>query len=111
MAEHLEIASEHYFTAAQGVYGPQADESALRCGGAAILAPVSMPHVGSLFQLMFCVLVTKSGQAFHGEAVAAGESPEAFELARREARRRAMTKVISLMAAGWLADSAAGPSL
>ena len=72
------IASEHYFTAAQ----------ALRLGG-------TEPH--PLDPLTFCVLVLKNGFTVTGESACA--SPENFdaEIGRRIARENAVSKIWPLM--------------
>lgn len=72
------IASEHYFTAAQ----------ALRLGG-------TEPHPLDL--LTFCVLVLKNGFTVTGESACA--SPENFdaEIGRRIARENAVAKIWPLM--------------
>jgi hypothetical protein len=71
------IASEHYFTAAEGVR---------------ILEPDS-----PLFLLTFCVLVLQNGFTVTGESACA--SPENFdaELGRKIARQNAIAKVWPLM--------------
>ena len=85
------IASEHYFTAADGVIGvnfentpPDADYVDTR---------VSLP----LCLLTFCVLVLRNGFTVTGESACA--SPENFnaEIGRRIARENAVAKVWPLM--------------
>lgn len=76
------IASEHYFTAANGIAGSggmvMSDDDELRC-------------------LTFCILVLKSGFTVTGESACA--SPENFdaELGRKIARQNAVNKVWPLM--------------
>lgn len=87
------IASERYFTAADGVHG------AYRNGGDV------HPHGGTpsraehqaLGLLTFCVLVLKNGFTVTGESACA--SPENFdaELGRKIARQNAVSKVWPLM--------------
>lgn len=81
------IASEHYFTAMDGVIG--------RAGSPGIVAgtPVNSP----LDLLTFCVLVLRNGFTVTGESACA--SPENFdaELGRKIARRNATAKIWPLM--------------
>lgn len=72
------IASEHYFTADDGVNGASGDT--VRYGG-----PLSL--------LTFCVLVLRNGFTVTGESACA--SPENFdaELGRKIARQNAINKV------------------
>lgn len=83
------IASEHYFTAGNGVYHEDS---------------VQIYHDGSDFDgdkplnlLTFCVLVLKSGFTVTGESACA--SPENFdeELGRKIARQNAVSKIWPLM--------------
>lgn len=79
------IASEHYFTAAEGCSG--------RCG-------MSVPPeawVSSLNLLTFCVLVLRNGFTVTGESACA--SPENFdaEIGRKIARQNAVAKIWPLM--------------
>lgn len=78
------IASEHYFTAADGVVG--ADET-----GKTIDIPPS------LSLLTFCVLVLKNGFTVTGESACA--SPDNFdaEIGRRIARENAKQKIWPLL--------------
>lgn len=81
------IASEHYFTAMDGVVG--------RAGCPSIVAgtPVDSP----LDLLTFCVLVLRNGFTVTGESACA--SPENFdaELGRKIARENAVNKMWPLM--------------
>ena len=74
------IASEHYFTAGDGVTGEHGGEG---------------PHVypSTLDLLTFCVLVLKNGFTVTGESACA--SPENFnaEIGRKIARENAVAKV------------------
>ena len=82
------IASEHYFTAAQG--DQQAQEDAFQGR--------SVQHVGSPLRLLtFCVLVLRNGFIVTGENACA--SPENFdaELGRKIARQSAIGKMWPLM--------------
>ncbi|MGC0154834.1 Gp49 family protein [Chromobacterium vaccinii] len=75
------IASEHYFTASQGVIGAREEV-----------------QLGSpLLLLTFCVLVLKNGFTVTGESACA--SPENFdaELGRKIARQNAVNKVWPLL--------------
>lgn len=76
------IASEHYFTAADGIDG-------------GIVAGYKYP--GPLDLLTFCVLVLRNGFTVTGESACA--SPENFdaELGRKIARQNAMQKIWPLM--------------
>lgn len=80
------IASEVYFTAADGVYGAAAPADAH-------IQPVRT----SLTLLTFCVLVLKNGFTVTGESACA--SPENFdaELGRKIARQNAVNKIWPLM--------------
>ena len=82
------IASEHYFTAGQGVSGEalSRDEQ-----------PYQFCYESSLDLLTFCVLVLKNGFTVTGESACA--SPENFdpELGRKIARQNAVNKVWPLM--------------
>ena len=81
------IASEHYFTAAEGVFGAASafDRTEGNCG----------PQ--SLELLTFCVLVLRNGFTVTGESACA--SPENFdaEVGRKVARANAVNKVWPLM--------------
>ena len=84
------IASEHYFTAAEGVAG----EASLR-HGMAIVGDDHPPEALNL--LTFCVLVLRNGYTVHG--VSACASPENFnaELGKRIARTNAVNAIWPLM--------------
>jgi len=100
-----EIASEHYFTAADGVDG--ADIAALRWAKPSesleIVPLVEDPDlskssvIGPLSLLTFCVLVLRNGFTVTGESACA--SPENFdaELGRKIARKNAVDKVWPLL--------------
>lgn len=82
------IASEHYFTAAQGVYGREMD----------LLESVSDPSThGPLNLLTFCVLVLQNGFTVVGKSACA--NPENFdaELGRKIARQDAVDDIWTLM--------------
>lgn len=78
------IASEHYFTAANGVYGAS-------CG------QIDLDWNTSLGLLTFCVLVLRNGFTVTGESAPA--SPENFnaEVGRKIARANAVNKMWPLM--------------
>ena len=80
------IASEHYFTAAEGQMGATGDDSS---------APFHAAHPLSL--LTFCVLVLRNGFTVTGESACA--SPENFnaDIGRKIARANAVSKVWPLM--------------
>ena len=77
------IASEHYFTAKDGVAG--------HFGG------LPDPYPDALGILTFCVLVLKNGFTVTGESACA--SPENFdaEIGRNIARQNAVQKILPLM--------------
>lgn len=77
------IASEHYFTAANGLDGTTAD--------------CSMAAYDALKLLTFCVLVLKNGFTVTGESACA--SPENFdpEVGQKIARNNAVQKIWPLM--------------
>lgn len=77
------IASEHYFTAANGLDGTPAD--------------CSMAAYDALKLLTFCVLVTRNGFTVTGESACA--SPENFdaEIGKKIARANAVQKIWPLM--------------
>ena len=82
------IASEHYFTADEGVYGAEVLNS----------ESVSTPEPDSpLGLLTFCVLVLKNGFTVTGESACA--SPENFdaEVGRKIARANAVSRIWPLM--------------
>jgi hypothetical protein len=78
------IASEQYFTAAQGVHG-------------ATKGKISYASDHALSCLTFCVLVLRNGFTVTGESACA--SPENFdaELGRKIARENAVSKIWPLM--------------
>ena len=81
------IASEHYFTAMDGVVG-RADNPTIVAG-----TPINSP----LDILTFCVLVLRNGFTVTGESACA--SPENFnaEVGRKVARANAVAKIWPLM--------------
>ena len=95
------IASEHYFTAGEGVIGAfAAGEFGSHSGDAVTLQRGSTsPEVlkPSLNLLTFCVLVLKNGFTVTGESACA--SPENFdaEVGRKIARQNAAQKIWPLM--------------
>lgn len=84
-----EIASEHYFTAADGQVGAVARSTTEDAWDVAVDAPLNL--------LTFCVLVLKNGFTVTGESACA--SPENFdaELGRKIARQNAVEKVWPLL--------------
>lgn len=93
-AVEANIASEHYFTAAQGVAGAAID-AAGDLGVYRDQVEVDMP--ASLGLLTMCVLVLKNGFTVTGESACA--SPENFdhEVGRKLARQHAVRKIWPLM--------------
>jgi hypothetical protein len=100
--EHIQaaIASEHYFTAANGLLGallPHTDEhDVLPESGRSVWDVVEEEHP-QLRLLTFCVLVLRNGFTVTGESACA--SPENFdaELGRKIARRNAEAKIWPLL--------------
>lgn len=92
------IASEHYFTAADGArMSPDGNW------------PIHNLNTGSLGLLTFCVLVLKNGFTVTGESACA--SPESFDgIGRRVARENAINKVWPLLGFR-LRDELARPAL
>jgi len=82
------IASTHYFTAADGEQGRLMGEGRAPCG---------IPSNEALCLLTFCVLVLRNGFTVTGESACA--SPENFdaEIGRRVARENAKQKIWPLM--------------
>ena len=95
------IASEHYFTAGEGVIGAfVAGEFGAHSGDTvAVRRGITSPEVlkPSLNLLTFCVLVLRNGFTVTGES--AGASPENFdaEIGRNIARQNAVDKVWPLL--------------
>ena len=89
-----EIASEHYFTAQQGVLGEIADGGT----GGKYDPKWEVPcSIQALSLLTFCVLVLRNGFTVTGESACA--SPENFdaEVGRKIARQNAVQKIWPLM--------------
>ena len=95
------VASEHYFTAGEGVIGAfVAGEFGARGGDTvAVRRGIASPEVlkPSLNLLTFCVLVLRNGFTVTGESACA--SPENFnaEIGRKIARQNAVAKVWPLL--------------
>jgi len=81
------IASEHYFTAADGVCGEAGQH----------ISPIDVDYPAPLNLLTFCVLVLRNGFTVTGESACA--SPENFdaEIGRKIARQNAVQKIWPLM--------------
>lgn len=96
-----EIASEHYFTAADGVVGTAANDwrndstEALASSVGRTIERAAMTP--SLALLTFCVLVLRNGFTVTGESACA--SPESFDadIGRKVARAAAVAKVWPLL--------------
>lgn len=89
------IASEHYFTAADGAVGVFAHERAADGKG---MFPGDLPTYETPLRLLtFCVLVLRNGFTVTGESACA--SPENFnaDIGRRIARENAVAKIWPLM--------------
>jgi hypothetical protein len=86
------IASEHYFTAADGVYGASAGQA--RKDDKSTFSYHSPQELGLL---TFCVLVLRNGFTVTGESACA--SPENFDvgIGREIARANAVNKIWPLM--------------
>ena len=95
------IASEHYFTAGEGVIGAFVAGEFGAHGGdtVTVLRDIASPEVlkPSLNLLTFCVLVLRNGFTVTGESACA--SPENFDadIGRRIARENAVQKIWPLM--------------
>ena len=95
------IASEHYFTAGEGVIGAFVAGEFGAHGGDTVTVrrDIASPEVlkASLNLLTFCVLVLRNGFTVTGESACA--SPENFdaEIGRRIARENAVQKIWPLM--------------
>lgn len=76
------IASEHYFTAAEGKYGAEV------CRG-------ETPSLGKqpLLLLTFCVLELRNGFTVTGESVCASQESFDAEIGRKIARQNAVSKM------------------
>lgn len=85
------IASEHYFTAKDGVVGVRWHEA--KDANAVSAANIE----GALWRLTYCVLELKNGFTVTGESSC--ESPENFdaEVGRKIARSNAVNKILPLM--------------
>lgn len=90
------IASEHFFTAQEGVFGRLALDADVSSPGIQVGA-VACGAGNELRLLTFCVLVLQNGFTVTGESACA--SPENFdaELGRKIARQNAINKVWPLM--------------
>ena len=95
------IASEHYFTAGEGVIGAFVAGEFGAHGGdtVAVRRDIASPEAlkPSLNLLTFCVLVLRNGFTVTGESACA--SPENFdaELGRKIARQNAVSRIWPLM--------------
>ena len=101
------IASEFYFTAAQGTLGALAIE-AHRDGMSIEIEPHDLTARGPLDLLTFCVLILQNGFTVTGESACA--SPENFDadIGRKIARDNAVQKIWPLMGYALKAQLAAG---
>lgn len=86
------IASDHYFTAADGVLGAYKNNNDTHFG-----TPPNNLNAGALPLLTFCVLVLRNGFTVTGESACA--SPENFnaEIGRKIARAKAVEKIWPLL--------------
>lgn len=95
-----EIASEHFFTASEGVIGSFAAAEMIKTGGDALVpagaAHPDLLHV-NLNLLTFCVLRLRNGFTVTGESACA--SPENFdaEIGCKIARQNAVAKIWPLL--------------
>ena len=92
------IASEHYFTASDGVVGVAAiSDAAGKQPGDSVQVAIAPDMPDPLELLTFCVLVLRNGFTVTGESACA--SPENFdaELGRKIARQKAIEKCWPLM--------------
>lgn len=84
------IASEHYFTARDGVVGAELDAGLIdEAEGAVTPASLSL--------LTFCVLVLQNGFTVTGESACASHENFDAELGRKIARQNAVAKIWPLM--------------
>lgn len=81
------IVSEHYFTAAQGVFGTMDDESTAQ----------SHPCPDALEYLTFCVLVLKNGFTVTGESACVSAENFSAQIGRDIARQNAVAKIWPLL--------------
>ena len=90
------IASEHYFTAAQGTLGALAID-AYHDNQSIEIEPYDVTSKAPLDLLTFCVLILQNGFTVTGESACA--SPENFdaEIGRKIARQNAVQKIWPLM--------------
>ena len=90
------IASEHYFTAAEGVLGAASNIGGKGTKGLAVVE-FDFASAPALPLLTFCVLALKNGFTVTGESSCA--SPENFdaEVVRKIARQNAVQKIWPLM--------------
>ena len=95
------IASEHYFTAGEGVIGAFVAGEFGAHGGdtVTVLRDIASPEVlkPSLNLLTFCVLVLRNGFTVTGEAYCADPAKFNAETGRIEARQNAVQKIWPLM--------------
>lgn len=77
------IATEHYFTAMDGVMGNQL---------------TMLPSYPPLEKLTFCVLVLKNGFTVTGESACVSADNFDFRIGKENARKRALDKVWELLA-------------
>ena len=84
------IASEHYFTADEGVSG-----AAIDAAGNFETLSVTCPY--SLRMLTFCVLVLRNGFTVTGESACASHENFDAEIGRKIARQNAVQKMWPLM--------------
>lgn len=90
------IASEHYFTAEQGVFGARVDPI-VRSGGAVTLADVPATESKTLELLTFCVLVLRNGFTVTGESACVSRENFDAEIGRKVARENAISKLWPLL--------------
>lgn len=83
------IASEHYFTAAEGVCGTYTDS--------AIMAEFDIGALSQLGLLTFCVLVLRNGFTVTGESACASPANFDAEIGKKIARENAVRKVWPLL--------------
>lgn len=82
------VVNEHYFTAAQGVYGALPEH----CG------MTSFSDDAPEARLTFCVLVLKNGFTVTGESACVSVDNFNFQTGKENARKRALDKVWELLA-------------
>lgn len=91
------IASEHYFTALDGVIGASRLGTGLNKVESAKDVASASRSLGHMGLLTFCVLVTRNGHTVTGESYCADPAKFSAETGRIEARKVAIEKLWPMM--------------